>query len=127
MKVGETIENYLETIFILLKDNKTIRSIDVVNEMGYSKPTISLMMKQLREGGYIVMGDSGLITLTEKGDNIARKIYERHVLLTEIFIELGVTEKTAREDACKIEHCLSKETFQCIKDFYLGEMGCKED
>lgn len=121
MQVGETIENYLETIFILLRDKENIRSIDVVNEMGYSKPTISLMMKQLREGNYIEMDQSGFITLTKKGNIIAKKIYERHVLLTEIFIDLGVSEPIAREDACKVEHCLSKETFQCIRDFYLSK------
>ena len=118
MEVGETIENYLETIYILLKENEEVRSIDVVNEMGYSKPTISIMMKQLREGGFVEMGDSGFISLTDLGLKIAERTFERHVLLAEMLMELGVCEETAKEDACKIEHCISKESFNKIKEFY---------
>ncbi|NLF45093.1 MAG: metal-dependent transcriptional regulator [Syntrophomonadaceae bacterium] len=119
MQVGETIENYLETIFMLLQKQDSIRSIDVVNEMGYSKPTISVMMKQLREGGFIEIDESGYITLTNVGLDIAKRVYERHVLLTEILIKLGVTEEVAHEDACKVEHQLSKESFARIKEYYL--------
>ena len=119
MQVGETIENYLETIFMLLQKQDSIRSIDVVNEMGYSKPTISVMMKQLREGSFIEIDESGYITLTNIGQDIAKRIYERHVLLTEILIKLGVTEEVAHEDACKVEHQLSKESFARIKEYYL--------
>ena len=119
MQVGETIENYLETIFMLLQKQDSIRSIDVVNEMGYSKPTISVMMKQLREGGFIEIDESGYITLTNVGLDIAKRVYERHVLLTEILIKLGVTEEVAHEDACKVEHQLSTESFARIKEYYL--------
>lgn len=122
MQVGETIENYLETIYILLKNQTSIRSIDIVNEMGYSKPTISIMMKQLREGGYIEMDDSGYINLTDMGLKIAKRVYERHVLLAEVLIKLGVSEDVAIEDACKIEHSLSKESFACIKEYYLEKL-----
>lgn len=118
MEVGETIENYLENIYILLRKNKEVRSIDVVNEMGYSKPTISVMMKQLREGGFISMDESGFISLTETGLEIAERTFERHVLLAEMLMDLGVCEEVAREDACKIEHCLSKESFKKIKEYY---------
>jgi Mn-dependent DtxR family transcriptional regulator len=123
MQVGETIENYLETILILSKKNDSVRSIDVANEMGYSKPTISIMMKQLRESGLINIDDLGYITLTGSGMKISKSIYERHVLLTEILISLGVKEEIAREDACKIEHNLSKDSFDCIKEYYLKVKG----
>ncbi len=119
MNVGETIENYLETILILLQKKGSIRSIDIVNEMGYSKPTISIMMKQLRENGYIKMNNRGFISLTDEGLKIARRTYERHNLLAEILIALGVNKETAYQDACKIEHDLSKESFAKIKDYYL--------
>ena len=117
MNVGETIENYLETIYILLKKNGEIRSIDIVNEMGYSKPTISIMMKQLREKDFVDFDEAGYITLTDKGRAVAEKVYERHIVLTEVLMRLGVDEKTAKEDACKIEHVLSKESFAKIRDF----------
>ena len=119
MQVSETIENYLETIFILLKKKNTVRSIDVANQMGYSKPTISIMARQLRESGYIDMDDSGYITLTTSGLRIAESVYEKHVLLTEILIRLGVEEKIAAEDACRIEHILSEHSFEQIKKHYL--------
>lgn len=124
MEVGETIENYLETIFILLQDQKQIRSIDVVNKMGYSKPTISIMMKQLRENDYIKMDQEGYISLTDSGTKIATKIYERHNILAEILIGLGVNKEVAYQDACKIEHDLSRESFTRIKEYYLK---CKEE
>lgn len=118
MQVSETIENYLETILILLTKQKDVRSIDIVNEMGYSKPTISVMMKQLREKEFIEINDSGYITLTSTGYSIAKEVYERHVLLTNALIKLGVSEETALEDACKIEHVLSQETFYKIREHF---------
>lgn len=122
MQVGETIENYLETILILSKKNEHVRSIDVANEMGYSKPTISIMMKQLRESDLIDIDSCGHITLTDVGLKISKSVYERHILLTKILMDLGVSEEVAREDACKIEHNLSKDSFNCIKEFYLKKM-----
>lgn len=118
MQVGETIENYLETIYILLKDQGAVRSIDVVNEMGYSKPTISIMMKQLREKELIDIDESGFISLSATGLAVAKRVYERHILLTQLLLDLGVEESIAREDACKIEHILSKESFERIKEYY---------
>lgn len=118
MQVGETIENYLETILILTKKQGEVRSIDIVNEMGYSKPTISIMMKQLREKDYIAVDEAGFISLTEQGLKIAKRVYERHVLLTKLLVELGVNEEVAAIDACRVEHVISKESFEKIKEFY---------
>jgi DtxR family Mn-dependent transcriptional regulator len=118
VQVGETIENYLETIYMLTREKQPVRSVDIANEMGYSKPTISIMMRQLKESGYIRVGRSGYITLTDTGLAIAERVYERHILLTEILVSLGVDEKIALEDACKVEHNLSKESFECIKNYF---------
>ena len=111
----ESTENYLETIYILLQRMKAVRSVDVCNEMGYSKPTISVVMKQFREKGYVEMDGNGHITLTPSGLEIAQRIYERHVVLSELLVMLGVERETALADACKIEHDISEETFACIK------------
>ncbi|HHT64992.1 MAG: metal-dependent transcriptional regulator [Caldicoprobacterales bacterium] len=115
MKIYESAENYLETILILKKKNDTVRSIDIVNELEYTKASVSIAMKNLREKGYIVMDDNGYIQLTAKGQEIAETIYERHRLLSNWLIMLGVDEKTATEDACRIEHVISQETFEAIK------------
>ncbi|NLU53783.1 MAG: metal-dependent transcriptional regulator [Clostridiaceae bacterium] len=118
MKIQESAENYLETILILLRRNGNVRSIDIANEMGFSKPSISNAMKQFRENGYIVIDDSGHITLTETGLAIAERTYHRHKLLTRYLMALGVSEETAKEDACKIEHYISEETFNKICENY---------
>ncbi len=118
MSVGETIENYLETLHILLQDQKKVRSVDLANAMNFSKPTISVMMKQLREKNLIAMDRSGYLSLTPEGLAIAERVYERHVYLTDLLIRLGVNEETAAEDACKIEHVISRETFEKIRDFF---------
>ncbi len=115
MKILESAENYLETILILKKKLGKVRSIDIANQLKYSKPSISSAMKQFREHGYITMTEEGFISLTPKGLQIARRIYERHRLLTEFLIELGVSEDTAKEDACRIEHHISTESFNKIK------------
>ena len=115
MQIHESAEDYLETILRLSKRQGQVRSIDIVNELGYSKPSVSVAMKRLRENGYILMGDDNRITLTEQGEAIARRIWERHNLLTSFFIRLGVSESVARADACKIEHDLSDETFDAIR------------
>ena len=128
MHVGETIENYLETIYILLKRTEQIRAIDIANEMGYSKPTLSIMLKQLREKEMVAISPAGHITLTRKGTAIAEKVYEMHELLTRALIKLGVEENTAREDACKIEHVLSQETFAKIREhFNQNVLGIEAD
>lgn len=115
--VRESTENYLETIYILLRERGATRSIDVCNALGYSKPTISVVMKQFREKGYIEMDGGGYITLTEAGEEIARQTYERHLALTELLQSLGVSRETAKADACKIEHDISQETFDCVKAY----------
>ncbi|NLA82038.1 MAG: metal-dependent transcriptional regulator [Clostridiaceae bacterium] len=118
MQVGETIENYLETLYILLKDRKQVRSVDLANAMNFSKPTISVMMKQLREKDMIATDDSGYLSLTDEGLAIAERVYERHVYLTDLLVRLGVNEETAAEDACKIEHVISQETFEQIRGYF---------
>lgn len=115
MKILESAENYLETILILQKRNGTVRSIDIVNELEYTKPSVSIAMKHLRENGYIEMDKAGHITLLESGRMIAEKMYERHTSLTEFLMALGVSSETAKEDACRIEHIISEESFEAIK------------
>ena len=115
MNIHESAENYLEAILKLQKEHGMVRSIDIVRELGLSKPSVSVAMRNLRENGYIRMDDDGYITLLPPGEEIARRIYERHKLLTQIFIQLGVSPETAAADACKIEHDLSEETFERIK------------
>lgn len=120
MKIQESGENYLETILMLGQSGHPVRSIDIVNELGYSKPSVSVAMKKLRENGYINMDNDGYITLSETGLEIAERMYERHTLLSSFLIKLGVDEKTAVEDACRIEHVISPETFQKLKDHVEG-------
>ncbi len=116
-KIQESSEDYLETILMLSQTNPYVRSIDIVNELGFSKPSVSVAMKKLRENGQIIMDDNGYITLTEAGMAIASKVYERHMLLTKVFELLGVNEQTASDDACRVEHVISDETFDRIKEY----------
>lgn len=115
MKIQESAENYLETILILKNKNGAVRSIDIANELGFSKPSVSVAMKNLRENGYIEVDSSGYITLLDSGRKIAEKIYERHTTLSKWLVSLGVDVKTAAEDACRIEHIISSESFEAIK------------
>ena len=115
MQVLESAEDYLERILILSEKLEKVREIDVVNDMGFSKPSVSIAMKKLRDNGYIII-HGGALTLTEKGKAIAEKIYERHKILTKGFMLLGIDEETASRDACKIEHDLSDITFEKIKE-----------
>ena len=115
MKIQESAENYLETIYILHKKTGSVRSIDVVNHLGFSKPSVSNAMKQFRENGYVTVDDGGFITLTDLGLEVAEKMYRRHEVLTKVLISLGVSEDTAKEDACRIEHYLSDESFEAIE------------
>ncbi len=114
MNIYESGEDYLEQILMLLEQKGHARSTDVAIGLNVTKPSVSVAMKKLRENGYINMGADGLISLTDKGYAIARKIYDRHLALTRYLIQLGVPEKIAREDACKIEHDLSEESFAAI-------------
>ena len=118
MTVRESGEMYLEAILVLAKKSGYVRSIDVSEYLGYSKPSVSRAMGILREGGYILMEKDGAITLTDSGKKLAETIYERHMVLSELLIRLGVDEKTATDDACRIEHVISGESFQAIKQYY---------
>ena len=118
MIIQEAAEMYLETIYGLSLDLEHVRSIDVAKKMGYSKPTVSIMMKDFRENGYIEMDEKGYITLTKRGLSVAKTMYQRHHTIAEILMEMGVDKKTAYEDSCKIEHDLSDQTFQCICDYF---------
>lgn len=115
MKIQESAENYLETLLILKKRLGDVRSIDIVNELNFAKPSVSVAMKNLRENGYVEMDGNGYLSLTDKGRVIAETMYERHTLLSDWLITLGVNEKTAVEDACRIEHVISAESFAAIK------------
>lgn len=115
MGVRESGEMYLEAIHVLTKNNGHVRSIDVSEYLGYSKPSVSRAMGILRNGGYITVDKDGSIVLTEAGQEIAEKIYARHTLLTKLLVHIGVSEETAAEDACKLEHAISDETFEAIK------------
>ena len=115
MKIQKSAEDYLETMLMLQKDRGYIRSIDVADHMGVTKPSVSYAVKRLREHGYITMDPDGPLHLTETGLAIAQRIYERHEVLAKILTALGVSPETAREDACKIEHDLSDETFEAIR------------
>ena len=114
-KIQESAENYLETILVLKERNGTVRSVDIAAEMGFSKPSVSVAMRNLREQECITMGDDGLISLTDKGRSIAESVYERHTLFTQWLVSLGVDQTIAAQDACRIEHVISKETFEAIK------------
>lgn len=118
MVLHESAEDYLETILILYERNGQVRSIDIVNEMNFSKPSISIAMKKLRENGFIRMDVNGLITLTEEGRDIAERIYSRHKLLTKVLVAIGIDEKKAAAEACKIEHDIDDETYDKIGEFY---------
>ncbi|MBR1810311.1 MAG: metal-dependent transcriptional regulator [Clostridia bacterium] len=115
MKIQESAENYLETILMLGQRNGHVRSIDIVNELSFSKPSVSVAMKHLRENGYIEMADNGYITLTDKGRAIAEMIYERHTFLSDWLVRLGVSPRTAAQDACRMEHVISAESFEALK------------
>ena len=114
-RADESLEDYLETILMLYKSTGQVRSIDIANEMNFTKPSVSIAMKNLREKGYITMADNGYITLTESGKKRAESVLERHTILADLLISIGVNEETAREDACKVEHDLSEESFEAIK------------
>ena len=123
MKIQESAENYLETIYMLHQRNGAVRSIDIVNELSFSKPSVSVAMKNLRENGYVEMDADGFITLCPKGQEIAERMYERHVFLSRWLTKLGVDPDVAVEDACRIEHVISAESFAAIKRHVSGPGG----
>lgn len=126
MKIQESAENYLEAILVLSRRLGQVRSIDVAAHMGFSKPSISVAMKQLRENGYIRMEADGSIELLPPGRSIAEKIYERHCVISSILASLGVSEQTALADACRIEHVISEESFLCMRRHFEGHGGARE-
>lgn len=115
MNIYESAEDYLERILILQEEKGEVRSIDIAHDMGFSKPSISVAMKKLKEAGLIIIDENGFISLTKEGHVIADKVYERHTVLKKILIDIGVDPKQAEKDACKIEHVISEETFSAIK------------
>jgi len=115
LKARESIENYLETIFILGQEGNQVRAIDIVHELDYSRPSVSVAMKNLRENEYIEIDNDGYIKLTDEGQLIAESMYERHMLISDWLIFLGVDKKTAVYDACKMEHVMSEKSFSVIK------------
>jgi Mn-dependent DtxR family transcriptional regulator len=117
MDLHESAEMYLETIYVLSRNSATVRSVDVAEHMGYSKPSVSRAIGLLKQGGYVAMDSDGYLTLTKDGLAAANKIFERHTVLSQLLIRLGVSEKTAAEDACKIEHVISDETFEAVKQY----------
>lgn len=123
MEIHQSAEDYLECILRLSKTKPVVRSIDIAVDMNYSKPSISVAMKNLRLNGYITVDKSGFITLTESGREVAERIYERHLLLTDWFVQLGVPAQIAAEDACRIEHDLSPESYAAIKRHVTEMLG----
>ena len=122
MNVHESGEMYLEAILVLSRKSSFVRSVDVGEYLGYSKPSVSRAMGILRSGGYITVDKDGSIILTQSGQEIAEKIYARHTLLTKLLIHIGVSEKTAAEDACKLEHAISDESFEALKKYVADKL-----
>ena len=117
MAINESAENYLETILMLSKTLPVVRSVDIANELGFKKSSVSIAMKNLRENHHIEVSGAGFITLTESGKQIAEMIFERHEMISNWLMKIGVSEETALEDACKMEHVISQESFEAIKKF----------
>lgn len=115
MKIQESAENYLETILMLSQKHPYVRSIDIANELNFSKPSVSVAMRNLRTSGHILVDNNGHISLTESGRRIAETIYERHTVISTLLMQLGVCEETALDDACRIEHVISSESFEALK------------
>jgi Mn-dependent DtxR family transcriptional regulator len=118
MNLLESGEDYLEAILMLSTKQKDVHAIDVANELNFSKPSVSIALKKLKEGGYIDIDEHNHLHLTDSGMEVAQKIYERHILLTQILIELGVDSEVAAKDPCKLEHDLTTQSFQAIKNYY---------
>ncbi len=119
-KSEESMEDYLETIYVLTKRLPVVRSIDIATELGFSKPSVSVAMKNLRNKGFVTVSQEGYITFTEQGEALASETFERHTVISNWLISLGVSPETASEDACKIEHDISRETFQALKKHIFG-------
>lgn len=127
MAVTEAVENYLETILILSQKQSDVHAIDICSYLGYSRPTVSIVLKKMKNDGLVIVDEDNHITLTEKGRDVAEHIYDRHNILSQFFMLLGVSHDNAVEDACKIEHDLSDETYSLLKDHYFRLSGRKKD
>ena len=117
MKLQESGQMYLETIYVLTKSSSAVRAIDVGESMGFSKPSVSRALGLLKKGGFVEVDENGFLTLTDSGKTVAEKIYERHTIITKILLHLGIDKETAAEDACKLEHAISDKSFEAIKKF----------
>ena len=117
MALHESAEMYLETIYMLTQRKTNVRSVDIAEHMSYSKPSVSRAVGLLKQGGYIAVDTDGFITLTPEGLSVAKKIFERHTVITQLLTRIGISEQTAAEDACKIEHVISDETFQAVRKY----------
>ena len=117
MRLQESAEMYLETIYVLSQKSSSVRSVDVAESMGYSKPSVCRAVGLLKSGGYLTMAEDGLLTLTQEGIDAAKKIFERHTVLSKFLMRIGVSEETASTDACRIEHVISDETLSAIKKY----------
>lgn len=129
MELHEASEMYLETILVLERERGVVHAIDIANHLGFSRPTVSEYVNKLKNAGYLCVLESGSIELTMQGQSIAESIFERHVVLTSVLRHLGVSEDIAREDACRVEHYISDETFSCIRNYYETRVpaGARED
>lgn len=125
--INESSENYLETILLLSKKLPVVRAVDIANELDFKKPSVSIAMKNLREKDHITVSEQGFIYLTESGKEIAEMIYERHLLITKWLTQLGVPEDIAAQDACKIEHVISKESFEAVKNYVRTQSSKNQD
>ena len=123
MKSNESLEDYLEAILVLQEEKQVVRSVDISNHLGYKRPSVCIAMKKLNEKGYIENTEQGFIVLTDSGREIAEKIYERHRVLSEWFLSLGISQENALGDACRVEHYLSEESFAAIKKHITGGAG----
>ena len=117
MSIHESGENYLEQIYILSREKEKVRAVDLCAALGFSRPTVSVMLRELRADGFVTTAENGGLALTNKGETVARRMYERHCIIAEVLMKLGVSHDTALEDACKIEHDISDETFLRIREY----------
>lgn len=120
MAIHESGENYLEQLLLLSREKEKVRAVDLCAALGFSRPTVSVMLRELRDGGFVLTSDNGALSLTEKGAEVANKIYERHCLITAMLVAIGVPVEVAKKDACLLEHDISEETLCCIRRFVAG-------
>lgn len=123
MSIHESGENYLEQIYMLSRQKEKIRAVDLCTALGFSRPTVSVMLRELRAEGFVTTAENGGLALTQKGEDVAKRMYERHCIIAEALMRLGVSQETALNDACKIEHDISDETLCCLKRFLAGFKG----